>query len=223
MPIITAMASNGETLLSLVGGFDAQAHYLDGMNLYQYLGSNPLRRTDPLGLEYDLPTLALTSGMSADLYCGLAASGGAGMGFVFVAEILAGNDVRNAAYDAAFLGVTFFATGGIASEMYFAMAASRFALSGAVATGASAATIRYAGPVLATLKFGEKAIQKMMERNIHRTVVEWVLGRGSRVPDPQGVTGCWMYSAQVWVNGKAYTMEVLWDEFTNTVYHVLYK
>ena len=51
MPIVTAMAYNAEALDTLLGAFNAAAHYGDGMNLYGYLGANPVNRLDALGAE----------------------------------------------------------------------------------------------------------------------------------------------------------------------------
>ena len=54
LPIIVALAFNGETLDALLGAFDGQGLYGDGMNLYAYLGANPVNGLDALGLdEYD--------------------------------------------------------------------------------------------------------------------------------------------------------------------------
>jgi hypothetical protein len=50
LPIITALAMNGEAVDILMGGFDAQGLYGDGMNLYQFAGSNPVNNRDPSGL-----------------------------------------------------------------------------------------------------------------------------------------------------------------------------
>ena len=50
LPILAAVAFNGQTLDSLISSFDPQALYGDGLNLYIYLGSNPVNRTDPTGL-----------------------------------------------------------------------------------------------------------------------------------------------------------------------------
>ena len=49
MPIVTALAFNAEALDTLLSGLDAASHYGDGMNLYIYLGSNPVNRLDALG------------------------------------------------------------------------------------------------------------------------------------------------------------------------------
>jgi hypothetical protein len=53
LPIITALAKNGEAVDILMGGFSAGGLYSDGMNLYQFAGSNPVNSRDPLGLEDD--------------------------------------------------------------------------------------------------------------------------------------------------------------------------
>lgn len=52
MTLITAAAMSGQSWEILLDGFDPQGHYGDGMSLYQYLGSNPVSRQDPLGLEW---------------------------------------------------------------------------------------------------------------------------------------------------------------------------
>jgi RHS repeat-associated protein len=53
LPILVALAFNGQTLDTLLSSFDAQSLYADGMNLYGYLGSNPVTGHDPLGLYDD--------------------------------------------------------------------------------------------------------------------------------------------------------------------------
>ena len=52
MPIITALVSNGGSWDILLGGLEPQSHFTDGMNLYVYLGDNPLSRLDALGLSW---------------------------------------------------------------------------------------------------------------------------------------------------------------------------
>ncbi len=51
-----ALAMNGEGSMGVspVNPFNPQAHYGEGMNLYQYVGSNPVNRVDPLGLEWGM-------------------------------------------------------------------------------------------------------------------------------------------------------------------------
>jgi len=51
LPVVTALLMNGEAWSILADGFSAAGHFGDGMNLYQYLGSNPLAASDPLGLS----------------------------------------------------------------------------------------------------------------------------------------------------------------------------
>ena len=53
MPIVTAMLYNAESWSILLSGFSGQGLYGDGMNLYEYQGSNPLKYLDGLGLDYD--------------------------------------------------------------------------------------------------------------------------------------------------------------------------
>ncbi len=53
LAILTALASNAESIQILLSGFDPRALYAGGMNLYEFAGSNPVNGRDPLGLEYD--------------------------------------------------------------------------------------------------------------------------------------------------------------------------
>jgi RHS repeat-associated protein len=50
IPIIAALAMNGEAVAILFGGFGADGLYGDGMNLYLFAGANPANRRDPSGL-----------------------------------------------------------------------------------------------------------------------------------------------------------------------------
>jgi len=50
MPIVAALAMNGEAVYILMSGFDGKWLYGDGMNLFEYLRSSPSSRRDPMGL-----------------------------------------------------------------------------------------------------------------------------------------------------------------------------
>ena len=66
LPIITALAFNGETLANFLDSFDGQTLYGGGMNLYEYVGSDPVNRRDAAGL-WSLPELVLTAGEGSSL------------------------------------------------------------------------------------------------------------------------------------------------------------
>ncbi len=53
LTLIEATAYHGRGLDALVAAFEMQGLYGDGMNLYEYAGSNPWMRADPLGLSWD--------------------------------------------------------------------------------------------------------------------------------------------------------------------------
>jgi hypothetical protein len=48
-----AAAYNGRGMGALAAAFDMETRYGDGANLYQYLGSSPWQRFDPMGLSWD--------------------------------------------------------------------------------------------------------------------------------------------------------------------------
>jgi|GEM_PF-2494613 len=53
LPIATALAMNADAIGVLFAPFEPRMHYGDGMNLFAYLGANPVSHRDPLGLQYD--------------------------------------------------------------------------------------------------------------------------------------------------------------------------
>jgi len=53
MALMSASASHGSGIAALGIAFSMQGMLGDGMNLYQYLGSNPWTRSDPMGLSWD--------------------------------------------------------------------------------------------------------------------------------------------------------------------------
>ena len=53
LPIIAALAMNGEAVAALFGGLEGHGPFANGMNLYLYTGGNPVHRTDSSGLEWD--------------------------------------------------------------------------------------------------------------------------------------------------------------------------
>jgi hypothetical protein len=54
IPIITAFARHGRAWTADVAPFDPVGHYGDGGNLYEFVGSDPVNRIDPLGLQWGL-------------------------------------------------------------------------------------------------------------------------------------------------------------------------
>ncbi len=53
MSLLATAAYSGRGMRAIAVAFDLQGRYGDGANLYQYLGSNPWRRFDPMGLSWD--------------------------------------------------------------------------------------------------------------------------------------------------------------------------
>ena len=53
MSLLAVTASHGRGFGAITIAFNMEGMYGDGLNLYQYLGSNPWTHSDPLGLSYD--------------------------------------------------------------------------------------------------------------------------------------------------------------------------
>src|SRR5690606_25366710 len=51
--LLESSSYHGRGMGALVAAFDLMEMYGDGANLYQYLGSSPWQRRDPLGLSWD--------------------------------------------------------------------------------------------------------------------------------------------------------------------------
>ena len=71
MALLSVTASHGDGMGALAIAFSMEGMYGDGLNLYQYVGSNPWTRSDPLGLNWgdDIESLMdeLTGGRSEAL------------------------------------------------------------------------------------------------------------------------------------------------------------
>ena len=77
----------------------------------------------------------------------------------------------------------------------------------------------------ALLNFTGTAGQHMFE--VERKVPIHILDSIIKSPmaamkDPQGVSNAMMYYSQLWKNGKLYNIEVLYEKYTNTVFHFQY-
>jgi hypothetical protein len=55
LPLLAAAAFHGESVGADGAGLDIRNHYGDGMNLYQFVGSNPILQSDLLGLSWNDP------------------------------------------------------------------------------------------------------------------------------------------------------------------------
>lgn len=73
-------------------------------------------------------------------------------------------------------------------------------------------------------KFSVKAAEHMQEsgRYVPIQVLEQAIKSSKGVADPRGSSAL-MHTVEMWRNGKAYQLEVLYDKSTNTIWHFKYK
>ena len=73
------------------------------------------------------------------------------------------------------------------------------------------------------LNFSNKALEHMGEsgRQVPVQTLQDAIRYGEAMPDPSGSSAT-MYYTTMYKNGKMYNLEVLYDEFTNMVYHFEY-
>ncbi|MHC4445532.1 MAG: RHS repeat-associated core domain-containing protein [Planctomycetota bacterium] len=85
--ILSALIMNGKSSVSLLGAFDPESHFGNGMNLYQYCLGNSITNIDPMGLMTGrVEELVVAPTFGAWLYTSAASSGGAAM--VFVSKVI---------------------------------------------------------------------------------------------------------------------------------------
>ena len=186
-------------------------------NLYVYCMGNPIRYVDETGQMF----LIVTGAVGAVL---------GGIGGAIYSEIKYG-EVRweNVVAGAAIGGAVGLTGGAIASSI---IAGSATASTGAVLTGAgvvegvtvSAETgIVVYKSIEEGVNFTNTTLQRMSDpsRYVSIQVLIDAIKYGTPVPDPQG-TSAIMYTIDIMKNGKPYTLEVLYDEVTNTILHFLY-
>ena len=91
-----------------------------------------------------------------------------------------------------------------------------------IITGAGIATVNKA--LDAGVNFTNTTLQRMQNpaRFVPISTLTDAIKYGVAKPDPQGSQAI-MYTIEMFKNGKAYQLEVLYDEATNTIFHFLYK
>jgi hypothetical protein len=89
--------------------------------------------------------------------------------------------------------------------------------------GAMRTTFR--GLSVRTLKFTATTAARMTTqgRYVPIHILHLAIKHGSRVADPQGVKGVFLYTARLLKNGKPYSLEVVVRESDWTILHFLYK
>ena len=190
---------------------------IQSSNLFLYTGNNPVLRIDSTGQVFMLVT-----GVIGAVVGGI---GGAIYSQVKYGEVHWQNIAAGAAIGGA-VGLT----GGAATGVAFAGSAA--ASTGAVLTGISATATSISaaagGIVYKSLEegvnFTQTTIKHMEDPNRFVPVQTLIQAIKNGVPqaDPQG-TNAIMYTIEMFRNGKAYTLEVLYDWASNTIYHFMYK
>lgn len=105
LTLLDAAAFAGRSIPALVAAFSVETMYGDGLNLYEYLGSNPVNRSDPMGLSWD-PFSAVNEYMAES----------AGERAAFLERVIGG--VQVAGYvGAVFLSTLPFPIAGIAADI----------------------------------------------------------------------------------------------------------
>jgi len=185
-------------------------------NLFAYCANNPVMYVDPNGDIFMLVTGAI----------GLV--GGAVVGGIIAAKT--GKNVWAGIGIGAAAGAAIGLTCGAAAAVIATGTAT--ATTGAVIAGLSAGVATTAGAtgaaVYKTLEkgvnFTQTTLQRMQKPNRFvpvQTLID-AIKNGVAKPDPQG-TKAIMYTIEMFRNGKAYQLEVLYEKATNTILHFLYK
>lgn len=181
-----------------------------GINLYRYNANNPTRYTDPFGLQFCPPSTYEQAVLCAGEMLTPAQGPLEVLGTAVMAPLTITGDAT-----VAVLGLARAATAGrLASE---ATIAGRLTTAARVIDDAGA--LRTTTTVARHLSGQRSYIPT-------QAILETIKG-GTRIPDPQGVVGRFMYTAQAAqrTGGKTSvgTLEVLINEIEGVVEHVLFK
>ncbi len=176
------------------------------MNRYVYCRNNPIKYVDPTGEGVLLACIIIGAvvGAVAGGFAGAAVSKkttGSVSGTSIAIGVLGGATV-----------------GGLLGWGLYAFGASVSA-AGLVSTAPGLYKTLDQG-----VNFATKALQHMNEkaRQVPVQVLIEAIKYGTKSPDPQGSSAI-MYSIEMVKNGKTYTLEVLYNAVTNTIWHFLYK
>ncbi len=176
------------------------------INRYVYCRNNPIKYVDPTGEGVLLACIIIGAvvGAVAGGFAGAAVSKKT-TGFVSGTSIAIG--VLGGATVGGLLGWGFYAFGASVSA------------AGLVSTAPGLYKTLDQG-----VNFAAKALQHMNEkaRQVPVQVLIEAIKYGTKSPDPQG-SSAMMYTIEMVKNGKTYTIEVLYNAVTNTIWHFLYK
>ena len=175
---------------------------MQSSNLYNYGLHNPVTYIDPTG-EITLITCIIIGAIIGTV---------AG---TVTAAVISYNKYNEVKWQYAAIGfVSGMAIGASISSIVYAIGVTAF---GTISTG-----------LYKTLEQGVNFTKTTMERMTNsgrfvpvQTLIQ-AIKYGTASPDPQG-TAATMYTIEMTRNGKAYTLEVLYDAVSNTIYHFLYK
>lgn len=167
VPLITdAYWFNGRAPLVNVSGFNHHQQFRDGMNLYQYLRSNPVNRSDPLGL-YAIP--AQGSGPLVIVGVG---------GMVGLTLYMQTDAYQSAVMAAAYATEDFMAGTYDSAEALYGYAESRIAQISGVTIGTSMAVSQ---------KDALRAIHGQVDHILlHLAYLDGIVASGSPDPNQQG-------------------------------------
>jgi len=186
MTLIEASAHHGRGMDALVSAFDVQGLYGDGMNLYEYLGSSPWQRSDPLGLSWD-PFSMVDEYLAED----------AGSKAAFLERIIGG--ARTSAY----VGAT------LISMLPFPIISNLAALGASALEGEVSPELAMAGKMLGYASLGALSITiSKVSYSAARTAISYVAKHGLRGTARNGMTLAnraygWMQAKIAAVRGKA--------------------
>lgn len=158
LTLIEAASYHGRGLDAMVAAFDVQSLYGDGMNLYEYLGSNPWSRRDPLGLSWD--PFSMVDEYSAD---------DAGSRAAFLERVIGG------AKTSAYIGAT------LISMLPFPIISNLGALGASALEGEVSPELAMAGKVLGFASLGALSVTiSKLSYSAARTAISYVSKHGLR-------------------------------------------
>ena len=220
----------------------------DGLNWYAYCGNNPVMRVDPTGFSYDEVINALDAIYNAKNTMNHTTPGSTSYNNALETaksnkEIIRNSDV----YIENWGGLTEILSGivdGISNSLETinntknivekAKEKSQFenltddvlfvaAISAVIAPSVKTGLSVFSSTTIGGINFTSTAAERMANpaRYVPVSILKMAIEYGTQSPDPQGSNAI-MYTIQMYRNNVEYTLEVLFDKVSNTIYHFMY-